>query len=87
MASETPSIHLTNKLFGLINATTTLEKLELERFKSQKTHVQEYCPFGTRGIKIIFENLVLLYLLSNIRVILLHRFVFSCYTSLLEDKL
>ncbi|RNA27844.1 N6-adenosine-methyltransferase subunit METTL3 [Brachionus plicatilis] len=27
---------------------TTVEKLELEHFKSAKSHVQEYCPNGTK---------------------------------------
>lgn len=37
-----------NMLNNLLMTQTTSEKLEMESFKSIKSHVQEYCPYGTK---------------------------------------
>lgn len=36
------------ELNELLMASTALERNEMENFKSIKSHVQEYCPYGTK---------------------------------------
>jgi len=47
-ALEHESRRFKMQLNELIMASTALERYEMENFKSIKSHVQEYCPYGTK---------------------------------------
>ena len=48
MLFRSETLNLTNDINFVLSEKTTNEKIQLEIFKSVKSHVQEYCPNGTK---------------------------------------